>query len=616
MKKFITNLFGILIFGVLFFLIHSPSFAASNGAKISFTFDDGYLSTLNAAEPVLAKYGIDGTVYIPTGCINNTGACRNNVNPTASYMTWAQVKSLQDSYGWEVGAHTVNHRRLSELTNAQKETELSQSKQDLVNHGLRVTNLASPEGDYDYATLAIASKYYTSHRGFWDRNKNTFPYNDSILQVMQVQEPVTVAQVQAAIDTAIANNQWLILVFHQIKDTPSTNPDDYQYARSKLNQIASYVKTKQDAGRIRAVKVSQALDMGATNILPNGGFQSGISGGWTTDNSASVVKDTNSKGAFPNQVDSIKFTGSAPGHLFSPKVPVTPGSKYGFKAFINTLGRKGGEFGFYIDEYDKDGNWISGQYYPVNNLVVSYFYMTYTPSSANVAKFKIQTFYSAGVSGAIFVDNYQLYNLTNTQGVTPLVNEPDVIATAALVEAPTATPTLTPTLTPSPTSILSVSPTATPSPTVLPNVNLVTNGSFETILNGWAESWEKDSDSFSIDTNISGNSGANSVKLVSNSALTHLFSSKINVENITYKWNQFIKVVSGSGEFGFYIDEYDSNGNWISGKWIGMINGVFSGAKEFSYTPTSSNVKSVRLQYYVLSGGTFNLFLDSVYFGK
>ncbi len=614
MKEILNKTIVILIFVLMFGFIRTYAYAASNTAKVSFTFDDGFQSTINIAEPVLAKYGIDGTVYVSTGCINNTGVCRNNVDPTASYMNWTQVKQLQDLYGWEVGGHSINHKRLSELTAAQKETEILQGKKELQNHGLKVSQFASPEGDYDYSSLAIVAKYYASHRGFWDRNKNIFPYNDYILQVKQVQEPVTVAEVKTAIDTAIANKQWLILVFHKVKITANSNPDEYEYSKAKLDQIASYVKTKQNVGLIRSVKVSEGFNMGSTNILPNGSFSGGISQGWVADNPASVIKDISSKGVFPSSVDSIKFTGTAQGHLYTPRVSVIPGSKYAFKAFINTLGRKGGEFGFYIDEYDSSNNWISGQYYPVNNLVVSYFSTIYTPSSPSVAKFKIQTFFSAAVSGQIFVDNYQLYNLTNAQGVVNPLDDLDPVESL-----PVPSPTLTPTLTLIPTITLTPFPTATPtaSPTSIASISLIANNSFESLISDWADLWERDSDSFSIDQNSLGNDGKNSLHLVPNLLSTHAFSSKISVDStVSYKWTQYLKTLTIGGEFGFYIDEYDLSGNWISGQWKGLVDSVFIGTKEFDYAPTSAQVKSVRLQYYSTPNSTTELYVDSVFFGK
>jgi peptidoglycan/xylan/chitin deacetylase (PgdA/CDA1 family) len=593
LKLFISlsTLVGLALFGIS--SAAAQSTADPREAKVSFTFDDGFESTLTQGATTLKKYNLKGTIYVSTGCINNSGPCRNNVNPPARYLTWTGISQLKNTYGWEIAAHTVNHRRLSELSNADKETELKGAKDELARRGYTVTNFASPEGDYDYPSLAVVAKYYNTHRGFWDQNVNNWPYNDNILNVVQVQAGVSVAQVKAKIDQAIINKQWVILVFHDIRTNASTNPDDYEYRTADLDQIASYVRTKQLQGQIKPVTIAEGLIQPKPNLLQNGSFTNGIANGWSTDNPSGVARDTTSKGQFPSPQDSVKFTGTAKaGHLFTPAVAANPNATYAFKTFVNTLGKTAGEFGFYVDEYDAAGNWISGKWLGAVWLpTVSHFTATYTPTSANVVTFKIQTYLSANAGGVVYADNYQLYNINSTQPST----------------VPTQVPTVTPTKVPA----------ATVAPTAVPTVNLVQNPSFEQVANGFATSWERDSQSFSIDTLSTGNDGPNSVKLSSTAADAHVFSQRIPVDaRSTYTWRNYVKVVRGAGEFGFYIDEYDATGNWVSGQWKGMVSGATDGVKAFTYTASIPTVTEVRLQYYAVPNSTFSLYLDSVSFGK
>ncbi|PIV01509.1 hypothetical protein COS55_01705 [Candidatus Shapirobacteria bacterium CG03_land_8_20_14_0_80_40_19] len=187
-------------------------------------------------------------------------------------------------------------------------------------------------------------------------------------------------------------------------------------------------------------------------------------------------------------------------------------------------------------------------------------------------------------------------------------------------------PTITPTITPTPTVTSTVTPTgtpapsptipSTPTPTITPTpVNLVLNNSFEELTQGWANNWQRDSSSFSIDTNTNGNDGPNSLHLMPNTTSAHAFSSYINVSyGNNYVWKQYLKTVNAGGELGFYIDEYDTKGDWISGQWKDAIYSVFNGIKEISYTPTSSKVVSIGLQYYTTDSSTFDLYIDSVSF--
>lgn len=415
MKKLIAFI-AISVLVVFIGVIYTPLDQAqtaphSNVAKVSFTFDDGYESTLKNAATTLQRYNLKGTLYIPTGCINNTGDCRKNVNATAAYLTWSQIRQLQDVYGWEIASHTQNHKRLSELHTAQKVEEIKGAKDDLAKQGFNSVNFASPEGDYDYASLAIVSKYYVSHRGFWDQNVNRWPYNDNILNVVQVQSGVSIAEVKDKIDQAIHNKQWLILVFHDIKENASTHAIDYEYETADLAAIAAYVQKKQQEGSLQNVTISEVLGHGDGNLIVNGTFANGLSNGWKTDNEKNVTKDTHDNGQFPSAVDSIKINGSAKDtHLYAPPIVANSKASYIFKAYVNTLNKTAGEFGFYIDEYDRNGKWISGKWLGAVWLpTVSHFTANYTPTSKNVVTFKIQTYFSGNAKGFVYIDNYQLY---------------------------------------------------------------------------------------------------------------------------------------------------------------------------------------------------------------
>jgi peptidoglycan/xylan/chitin deacetylase (PgdA/CDA1 family) len=305
-RKKLRLLRALLMAGVLIlpFIEGGIVQAATNNpapaAKISFTFDDGLTSALSQAQPTLTKYGLTGTEYVITKCVGMTTAPNTcHANTDATYMSWAQIKQLQAA-GWEIGSHTQTHPYLASsdatdgqpnvLTPAQVTTELAQSKADLAAQGITANAFSTPYGDYTNATLAQIAKYYTSHRGFADQNDNNWPYNDYLLNDMQVQAGVTVAQVKAKIDTAIANKQWLILTMHNIRTNPSTNPDDYEYGTAQLDQIAAYVKSKQTAGLITPTNISNGLVTSDTNLLPNATIDSFVACGWTTYIPTTIVK--------------------------------------------------------------------------------------------------------------------------------------------------------------------------------------------------------------------------------------------------------------------------------------------------------------------------------------
>jgi peptidoglycan/xylan/chitin deacetylase (PgdA/CDA1 family) len=550
----------------------------SAAARISFTFDDGLASAATQAAPTLAKYGLSGTDYVSTGCVGMSTApntCHANVD--ALYMTWAQIQALQNTSGWEIGAHTVSHPCLvssaaqdpsdcpvTALTAAQVTQELTASKASLAANGITATDFASPYGDYNNAALAQIAKYYASHRGFADQNTNNWPYNDYLINDFPVQEGVTVAQVEAKIDQAITNKSWLVLTMHDIQTTPSTDPTDYQYGTAELDQIAAYVKTKQTAGLINSVHINQGLVTSDTNLLPNSSFNTAslAASGWTTDNAAAVTLDTANNGSYPDPTNSIKFVaGTANSHLFSPKVTVDPTTTYMLKNFINVAKLTSGELAFYVDEYDANGNWISGQYKTAErSSFVEDLNFTYKPTSLSVSKASLQVIDTGGSGITAYFDNPQWFPLT-----------------------------------------AAVQPT-----------NLVANGTFDAGLTG---GWTTDNPTGIKADATNNGSPANPVNSISLTATTvnrHLFSPKVPVvTGKVYSLSGYLNITAlTSNVVGFYVDEYGATGNWISGRYVTDTKTLGAGNIGFNYTPSSINVKSAALQVIVPGNSGIHAFFD------
>jgi peptidoglycan/xylan/chitin deacetylase (PgdA/CDA1 family) len=551
----------------------------SPSGRVSFTFDDGLSSTYTNAAPILAKYGLSATDYVITGCIGMTTApntCHANTDTT--YMSWDQVASLQNS-GWEIGSHTETHPYLATsdatdgqpnvLTPAQVTQELVQSKADLAAHGINATDFSTPYGDYNNAVLAQVAKYYASQRGFADQNNNDWgSTNDYIINDYQVEGTTTVAQVEAKIDDAIANHRWLVLTFHNILPNPSTNPDDYEWGTTQLDQLAAYAQAKQTAGTLSSIHVNQGLTTSDTNLLQNASFNDGIADGWTTDSPSNITLDTGTNGSYPDPTNSIKLTSlpSGEGHLFSPKVTVTPGTTYIVKSFLNVQTIASGSVGFYVDEYDANGNWISGQYRKAEpSAFVEDMEFTYTPSSANVHSASLQII--VGGSGInAYIDNVQWF----PSGITP---------------------------------------TPPPAPT-----NLVVNGTFDSgISGGWTTDDPAD---ITADSGSHGspNNPVNSVKAVATTSNKHLFSPKVSVDSTkSYSLTTYLNLLTNSGgEVGFYVDEYDANGNWISGQYKASVTAVGAKDVSFTYTPSSANVKSASLQVIIVGNSGITAYIDDV----
>ena len=521
-----------------------------------------------------------------TGCVGMTtqpNTC--NANQDTTYMTWAQIQALQNTDGWEIGSHTVDHVCLASsgatdpsdcanpapLTTAQIDAELASSQSTLAAEGINATDFSTPYGDYNNNVLAQIAKYYASMRQFTNaaNNLNIWPYSDYYLQdytVLQTTDPVSA--VEAQINTAIANNSWLVLTFHNILPTASSSPEDYEYSTAELTQIAAYVQTKVAAGLIQSVHVDQGLVNG-TNLMPNSNFSAGITDGWTTDSPSTITLDTADNGSYPNATDSIKVvSGPTTTHLFSPKITVTPGTTYILKNFLNLETITSGGVGYYVDEYNANGQWVSGQWLKQEtNPFVEDMNFTYKPSSPSVSYASLQiVVYGTGITA--YLANSQWY--TSTIGV-PVVT------------------------------------------------NLLPNGTFTA---GLSDGWTTD-DPTDITANSSNNgsptSPVYSVSLVSKSTAAngHLFSPKVTVNPAsTYSLSSWLnlKTITNttSGEVAFYIDEYNAAGQWISGQYKVGVHTLGASYVGFTYKPSSANVASASLQVIVVGNSGIQAYLDNV----
>lgn len=122
--------------------------------SILITFDDGYIDFYLEAFPVLKKYNLKATAYIVTGFLNDD---QNR------YLTWNQVKELDQSGLVTIAAHTLHHSNVATSQNAQK--EISESKIILEKFlGHPVTSFAYPGGTFNdtAATYVAQAKYNTA----------------------------------------------------------------------------------------------------------------------------------------------------------------------------------------------------------------------------------------------------------------------------------------------------------------------------------------------------------------------------------------------------------------------------------------------------------------------
>lgn len=115
------------------------------------SWDDGSLYDMKLAE-LLLKYNISSTFYIP----------KNNIEGI-SVLPDSDIKSLSESF--EIGAHSIDHLRLSRLSKDEQEYQVRHSKEWLEDlTGKNIHGFCYPGGVYDDVSIDIVKKagfYYS-----------------------------------------------------------------------------------------------------------------------------------------------------------------------------------------------------------------------------------------------------------------------------------------------------------------------------------------------------------------------------------------------------------------------------------------------------------------------
>lgn len=205
-----------------------------NRGIVTITFDDGWTNQYTNALPLLKKYGQLGTFYLISG----------ELTDQPDYMSVSQIKDIIAA-GNEIGSHTITHPDLTTLSQSAMQNEMQQSKITLQNSlGVSVAAFAYPFGAYNANTLTFGKTIYTSQRTVESGYNTKDNFNTSKLLVQNVFSTTTPAQVKAWVDQAIQQHTWLILVYHEVGNTPIDPTDtDYLTKTADLDAELGYIKS-------------------------------------------------------------------------------------------------------------------------------------------------------------------------------------------------------------------------------------------------------------------------------------------------------------------------------------------------------------------------------------
>lgn len=202
---------------------------------VTFIDDDGKAAVLTKLKPLSQVYGVPFTLALYVKAIEDEAD---------TYMSRSDVKTLQDTLGWEMSSHTYNHLNLTTLTDEEQEYQMKHSKKVMESWGLDVSTLCYPYDGRNDKSYELARKYYRAARrsyggvntapletfelrstclGSWFDTQGANPYPTNSLDYYKYQ-----------VDQAIDNNGWTIFLTH------CADPDHDSIQQQYLEETIQY----------------------------------------------------------------------------------------------------------------------------------------------------------------------------------------------------------------------------------------------------------------------------------------------------------------------------------------------------------------------------------------
>ena len=126
---------------------------------IVITFDDGFLEAVTWAVPILQARGFTATFFLVAGLMGEKSRwTRAKRGVEFQLIDWDIARRLRDA-GFGCGSHTMSHRPLGQLAQADCRSELVQSKCLIENQlDIEVRHLAYPFGSFSEEVAQLAAE--------------------------------------------------------------------------------------------------------------------------------------------------------------------------------------------------------------------------------------------------------------------------------------------------------------------------------------------------------------------------------------------------------------------------------------------------------------------------
>lgn len=218
-------------------------FAESPKPMVAITFDDGRQSVHDVALPLMQSRNMVGTTFITTGFLN-----------IPSYIHENDLTNFVQA-DWEIGAHSVSHSSMNEISDDDLFWELHTPIRELAMlSGQEILSFASPYGEFNDNVIDQVSLYYMNHVNAWsDYNGVTTVDNFDRFNVnrQDITANITVDYVCDKV-VNLENDTLYSIIFHDIVDDEGL----YNTSVEKFEAILDCV---QDAD-VNVVRISDGIE--------------------------------------------------------------------------------------------------------------------------------------------------------------------------------------------------------------------------------------------------------------------------------------------------------------------------------------------------------------------
>jgi peptidoglycan/xylan/chitin deacetylase (PgdA/CDA1 family) len=211
--------------------------ASLRTAVVTLTFDDGDADNF-AVLPLLQRYGLHATFFIPSGHVGRPNA-----------MTWNQLKALAAA-GNEIGGHTLDHLKLGTLDTGTLRHEICDDRRSLADHGLAPVSFAYPFGNYDAAVHDMVKECGYAGARTIAGGPQPLPLPDpyAVRAMPYIVRDTDVAKMQRYVNQARGEGgQWVVFTFHHVCD----GCDYYAISPDLMDRLLRWLSRQQTLGNLK-----------------------------------------------------------------------------------------------------------------------------------------------------------------------------------------------------------------------------------------------------------------------------------------------------------------------------------------------------------------------------